>query len=160
MKIRKPTPDDYVKISALLRQAFPCSTYEVQLIEKLHNNKKILHEWVCIHRNSVIAFIAFSQAFDGAKVCGLHLAPLAVKPEMQRQGVGSEVVRFALRQDVIQESTIFVLGKPEFYQKFGFVRCTLPICPFTKNNAHFLSIRNTSSRQYTVGYEREFKIGG
>ncbi len=160
MKIRKPTPDDYTKVFALLRQAFPRSTYEVQLIEKLHNNGKIVHEWVCIHQNTVIAFIAFSHAFDGAKVCGLHLAPLAVKPQVQNQGIGSELLRFALRQEVIKENTIFVLGNPKFYRKFGFEPCALPLCPFDKNNAHFLSIRNTTSRQYTVGYEREFKIGG
>jgi hypothetical protein len=34
------------------------------------------------NRNTDIPFIAFSQAFDGAKVCGLHLALLAVKPVM------------------------------------------------------------------------------
>jgi putative acetyltransferase len=158
MKIRKLTPDDYAKVSALLQQAFPRSRYEVQLVEKLRQNRKIVQEWVCIHRNTVIAFIAFSQAFDGANVCGLHLAPLAVKPQMQNQGVGSELLRFALRQDITRDNTIFVLGDPDFYQKFGFERCAMPICPFDKNNAHFLSIRNTPSHEYTVGYEREFKI--
>jgi putative acetyltransferase len=158
MKIRKLTPDDYVKVSALLQQAFPRSRYEVRLIEKLRQNKKIVQEWVCIHRNTVIAFIAFSNAFDGANVCGLHLAPLAVKPQMQNQGVGSELLRFALRQEIIKDNTIFVLGDPNFYRKFGFERCAMPICPFDKNNAHFLSIRNSPSHEYTVGYEREFKI--
>jgi putative acetyltransferase len=158
MKIRKLTPDDYVKVSALLQQAFPRSRYEVRLVEKLRQNRKIVQEWVCIHRNTVIAFIAFSQAFDGANVCGLHLAPMAVKPQMQNQGVGSELLRFALRQDIIKDNTIFVLGDPNFYQKFGFERCAVPICPFDKNNAHFLSIRNSPSHEYTVGYEREFKI--
>jgi putative acetyltransferase len=158
MKIRKLTPDDYAKVSALLQQAFPRSGYEVRLVEKLRQNRKIVQEWVCIHRNTVIAFIAFSQAFDGANVCGLHLAPLAVKPQMQNQGVGSELLRFALRQDITRDNTIFVLGDPDFYLKFGFERCAVPICPFDKNNAHFLSIRNTPSHEYTVGYEREFKI--
>jgi putative acetyltransferase len=158
MKIRKLTPDDYAKVSALLQQAFPRSRYEVRLVEKLRQNRKIVQEWVCIHRNTVIAFIAFSQAFDGANVCGLHLAPMAVKPQMQNQGVGSELLRFALRQDIIKDNTIFVLGDPNFYQKFGFERCAVPICPFDKNNAHFLSIRNSPSHEYTVGYEREFKI--
>jgi putative acetyltransferase len=160
MKIRKLTPEDYVKASALLRQAFPRSKYELELFEKLHDNSKIVRDWVCIHCNTVIAYIAFTKAFDGAKVCGLHLAPLAVKPQMQNQGIGSELLRFSLRQDVIKESTIFVLGNPHFYQKFGFERCTLPICPFDKNNAHFLSIRNTPLHEYTVGYEKEFKIRG
>jgi putative acetyltransferase len=158
MKIRKLTSEDYPKASALLRQAFPGSTYEVQLIEKLHKNGKAVHEWVCIHTNKVIAYIAFSNAYRGSVVCGLHLAPLAVKPEFQGQGIGSELLRFALRQDVIQANTVFVLGDPGFYQKFGFELCALPVCPFDKNNEHFLSIRNTVSSKFTVGYEPEFKI--
>ena len=157
MKIRKLTPENYIKVSALLRQAFPGSKYEVQLIENLHNNSKNLHEWVCIHIGKIIAYIAFSNAFDREKVCGLHLAPLAVAPQNQNQGVGSELLRFALRQDVIKENPIFVLGDPRFYKKFGFERCTIPTCPFDKRGAHFLSIRNNSSRKYTVGYESEFE---
>jgi putative acetyltransferase len=82
-----------------------------------------------------------------------------VKPEFQRQGIGSELLRFALRQEAIKTSTIFVLGDPRFYRKFGFAPCTMPICPFDKNNRHFLSLRNTTTSQFTVGYEAEFKIG-
>ncbi len=159
MKIRKLTPENYVKASALLGQAFPGSKYEVRLVENFHKNGRAVHEWVCIHINRVIAYIAFSKAYNGSEVCGLHLAPLAVKPEFQRQGIGSELLRFALRQEVIKNNTIFVLGDPTFYQKFGFEPCAIPICPFDKNNAHFLSIRNNSSSQFTVGYESEFKIG-
>jgi len=157
LKIRKVTPDYHTHVSALLRQAFPRSNYEVQLIEKLRLHGKSLLEWICIHRNTVVAYIAFSNAFDGAKVCGLHLAPLAVKQSMQHQGIGSELVRFALRQDVIRERTIYVLGDPRFYQKFGFERCLTPVCPYDKNNTHFLSIGNDTSRRFTVGYEPEFK---
>ncbi|MFH0781391.1 MAG: N-acetyltransferase [Pseudomonadota bacterium] len=157
MKIRPLTSDDYPKAAALLLQVFPRGRYEVQLFEKLHANNRSLYEWVCIHRNSVVAYIAFSKAFEGAKVCGLHLAPLAVKPQMQNQGIGSELLRFSLRQEIIKESTIFVLGDPKFFQKFGFEPCIQPLCPFDKNNAHFLSIRNNVSHQFTVGYEREFK---
>jgi putative acetyltransferase len=159
MKIRKVTPDMHPKASALLRQAFPGSSYEVRLVENLRKNDKDLHEWVCIHTNKVVAYIAFSNAYNGAQVCGLHLAPLAVKPEFKRQGIGSELLRFALRQDVIQANTLFVLGDPGFYKKFGFEPCAIPVCPFDKNNAHFLSIRNTVSTQFTVGYEKEFSVG-
>lgn len=159
MKIRKPTPDDQVKAAALLRQAFPRSTYETQLFKKLHDNNKIMHEWVCIHRHAVTAYIAFSNAYDGEQVCGLHLAPMAVQPQMQNQGIGSELAHFSLRQTGIKESTIFVLGEPRFFQKFGFQQCLQPICPFATKKAHFLSLRNTPSHEYTIGYEREFKTG-
>ena len=158
MKIRKVTPEIQPKASALLRQTFPESNYEVQLFEKLHKNERTIHEWVCIHINRVIAYIAFTNAYNGSKVCGLHLAPLAVKPEFQNQGIGSELLRFALRQDIIKANTIFVLGNPGFYKKFGFELCTMPLCPFDKNNAHFLSIRNTTSSTFKVGYEPEFNL--
>lgn len=157
MKIRKLTPESYPKVSALLLQAFSPSKYEVQLFDKLHEKERPLLEWVCIHRDKVIAYIAFSNAYDGNQVCGLHLAPLAVKPEMQGQGIGSELLRFSLRQDVIKESPIFVLGNPKFYQKFGFERCTNPICPFAKNNSNFLSIRSNALHNYIIEYEPEFK---
>lgn len=160
MKIRKLTPENYVKVYALLRQAFPQSTAEVQLVENFHQHDRAVHEWVCLHVNSVIAYIAFSKAYNGAEVCGLHLAPLAVKPEFQKQGIGSELLRFALRQAEIKEKAIFVLGAPGFYKKFGFTPCVMPICPFDKNNAHFLSIRNNPVSQFTVGYEPEFKAQG
>ena len=159
MKIRKLTPDEYPKAAALLGKAFPKSKYEVRLFENLHKKEKPLHEWICLHRNKAIAYIAYSNAFCGTEVCGLHLAPLAVTPQMQNQGIGSELLRFSLRQKEIRENPLFVLGDPNFYSKFGFEPCTMPICPFDKNNEHFLSIRNDTSSTFTVGYEQEFYLG-
>jgi putative acetyltransferase len=130
MKIRKPTPEDLVKAIALRRQAFPGSDEEARLIENLHAHGKTIHEWVCIHTNIVVAYIAFTYAYKGSAVCGLHLAPLTVTSKFQGQGIGSELLRFALRQEAIKEQTLFVLGDPVFYQNFGFELCKMPICPF------------------------------
>lgn len=158
MKIHPPTSADHTKIAALLRQAFPGSSYETQLVADLRSHGKIVHEWVCIHTNIVIAYIAFTKAYHGSAVCGLHLAPMAVKPEFQGQGVGSELLRFALRQEAIRNQAVFVLGSPRFYRKFGFAPCALPICPFDQDNAHFLSLRNPAASRFTVGYEAEFAV--
>ncbi len=156
MKIRRVTPEIYPKALGLLKQTFPNSNYEISLVEKLHNGNKEIDEWVCIHINKVIAYIAFTKAYNGKDVCGLHLAPVAVKPEYQRQGIGSELIGFALRQEKIKNNTIFVLGNPEYYKKFGFTPCQNPVCSFAKKNRHFLSIRNEFTENFTVGYEREF----
>jgi len=156
MKIRPLTPESQAKAASLLHHAFAPSTYEVRLFDALHARGREIHEWVCIHRDAVIAYIGFTKAYDGRKVVGLHLAPLAVQPQMQGQGVGSELLRFALRQAPIREQTIFVLGNPTFYQKFGFTPCAMPICPFDRGNAHFLGLRNEPVHPYTVGYEPEF----
>ncbi|MDD2469309.1 MAG: GNAT family N-acetyltransferase, partial [Desulfobulbus sp.] len=132
----------------------------LRLFDNLHDNNRPLHEWVCIHRNAVIAYICFSRAYHGKEVCGLHLAPLAVQSQMQGQGIGSELLRFALRQEAIASQPIFVLGGPSFYQKFGFVPCNAPLCPFDKGNKNFLSIRCSTTEAFTIGYEPEFDVLG
>ena len=157
MKIQNVTIENRTKVYALLQQSFPGSDYEAGLVRQLHENGRPVHEWVCLHTNKVIAYIAFSNAYHGSDVCGLHLAPMAVAPEFQKQGVGSELLRFALRQEAIKSHPLFVLGEPGYYKRFGFKPCRVPICPFDKNNAHFLSMRNSIAASFIVGYEPEFK---
>ncbi|MHC1698578.1 MAG: GNAT family N-acetyltransferase [Geobacteraceae bacterium] len=157
MKIQKVSEETRAKVYALLRRAFPGSDYEAELVQKLHEHGKPPFEWVCIHTNKVIAYLAFSNAYHGQEICGLHLAPMAVMPDFQKQGVGSELLRFALRQEGIKDLPLFVLGAPDFYAKFGFEPCSVPICPFDKDNKHFLSMRNETATPFTIGYEPEFK---
>ncbi len=157
MKIQKVTQEHQAKVYALLRRAFVGSEYEAGLVQKFHENGTPVHEWVCLHTNKAIAYIAFSNAYNGNDICGLHLASMAVAPDFQKQGVGSELLRFALRQEAIKSQPLFVLGEPGYYKRFGFEPCSSPICPFDKNNAHFLSMRNNTTSQFIVGYEPEFK---
>lgn len=159
MKIRRLEPEDFAKASALLRNSFANSSYESRLIENLHYNNKTLFEWICIHRHKAIAYLCYSNAYNGDNVCGLHLGPLAVAPEMQYKGIGSELLRFSLRQPEVKEATLYVLGDPKFFKKFGFEPCSKPICPFDKKGKHFLSMRNNASNNFIVGYEQEFKKG-
>jgi putative acetyltransferase len=156
MKIQTVSIENRPKVYALLQRAFPGSDHEARLVQKLHENGRTLHEWVCIHVNKAIAYIAFSPAYHGKAICGLHLAPMAVAPDFQKQGVGTELLRFALRQEAIKNQSLFVLGEPGYYQRFGFEPCKVPICPFDTDNAHFLSMRNTVTTSFEVCYEPEF----
>ena len=157
MKIQKLTVENRPRVYALLRLAFPRTEIQAELAQKLHENGRPLHEWVCLHAGRIIGYIAFSNAYDGDDIRGLHLGPLAITPEFQRQGVGSELLRFVLRQEEIKGQTLFVDGKPDYFSRFGFEPCSNPICPYDKNNAHFLSMRNDSDVLFVVGYEPEFK---
>ena len=156
MKIRPLTPEWLAKAGSLIDHAFSPSRSELRLFDALHANNRPLHEWVCIHRGAVIGVLTFSRAYHGMQVCGLHLAPMAEQSPMQGQGIGSELLRFALRQEAIAGQAIFVLGPPLFFQRFGFLPCTAPRCPFVKNNKHFLSLHHDGSDPFTIGYEPEF----
>jgi len=157
MKIQKLSIENRPKVYTLLQRAFPDSTYEALLAQKLHDNNRSVHEWVCIHTNKAIAYVAFTSAYNGKEIIGLHLAPMAVAADFQKQGVGSELLRFALRQEEIKDQTLFVLGEPGYYKRFGFEPCTVPVCPFDPDNTHFLSMRNNTTDSFIVGYEPEFK---
>lgn len=156
MKIQKVSIENRPKVYALLQRAFPRSDYEVRLVQKLHESGKELHEWICIHVGKAIAYIAFTPAYRGKDVCGLHLAPMAVAPDFQKQGVGTELLEFALRQEAIKGQSLYVLGDPGYYSRFGFEPCAMPLCPFDTDNAHFLSMRNTATETFSIGYEPEF----
>jgi putative acetyltransferase len=56
---------------------------------------------------------------------GMGLAPLAVVPERQRQGIGSMLVRAGI--DAMRERSgpfVIVLGHPSYYPRFGFMRAS------------------------------------
>ncbi|MBP2585916.1 putative N-acetyltransferase YhbS/SAM-dependent methyltransferase [Streptomyces sp. PvR006] len=60
---------------------------------------------------------------DGAPAAAL--APVAVAPAHQRTGAGKAVVRAVLDAARLRgESLVLVLGHPEYYPKFGFVRAS------------------------------------
>ena len=68
-----------------------------------------------------------SVIFSTVRVFGLDLsscfilAPLAVSPDFQKKGIGSDLVRSGLA--ILQQrkaDLVFVLGDPEYYRRFGF----------------------------------------
>lgn len=59
-----------------------------------------------------------SQAHPSLRI----LAPLAVIPQMQKMGVGGDLIREAILQAVRQNvELVVVLGHPDYYPRFGFV---------------------------------------
>ncbi len=65
--------------------------------------------------------VAIEDSSKPGQVPAMGLAPMAVDPQFQRQGIGSQLVRAGL--DVclgIDRPVVFVLGHPEYYPRFGF----------------------------------------
>src|SRR5262249_19926177 len=68
-----------------------------------------------------IPFIDLPRVGEAGTVPALALAPLAVLPAFQRQGIGSALVRTGLDECRRQGYRIvIVLGHPQYYPRFGF----------------------------------------
>jgi putative acetyltransferase len=78
--------------------------------------------------HAVVGHILFTPvvvASAARSVLGMGLAPMAVLPDRQRQGIGSELVRRGL--DILRERRcpfVVVVGHPEYYPRFGFERAS------------------------------------
>ena len=68
-----------------------------------------------------ILFSDLSIITDAGTVPALALAPMAVLPGFQKQGIGSALVRRGLDECRRQgHQIVAVLGHPHFYRRFGF----------------------------------------
>jgi len=68
-----------------------------------------------------IMFSDLSVVTVNGKVAALALAPMAVLPDFQRQGIGSILIRRGL--EVCKDQgyrVVVVVGHPSFYPRFGF----------------------------------------
>ena len=123
MTIRKEAEADFLEIAVLMRGAFG-GHYEVELIEKLRAAGLMIVSLVAVCEGSVVGHILFSELtveVDGRRVKATALAPMAVRPDRQRQGIGSELIETGLEslRDRGYEAVI-VLGHPNYYPRFGF----------------------------------------
>jgi len=78
---------------------------------------------IAIKDNQVIGHILFTKAIidSNHSISAVILAPLAVIPAAQSQGVGSQLINEGLK--CLSESGIdlvFVLGHPDYYPRYGF----------------------------------------
>ena len=122
--IRPETADDALAVREINRAAFGGEA-EADLVAGLWADGDALFGLVAEAGGRVVGHILFSRlpiAMDsGAVVPAAALAPLAVVPEWQRQGIGSALVRQGL--DACRERgvpAVVVLGDPAYYTRFGF----------------------------------------
>lgn len=66
-------------------------------------------------------FSTISIQIDKGSIPGLALAPIAVLPGFQSQGIGSQLIKRGLVESKrLGYKFIVVVGHPEYYPRFGF----------------------------------------
>jgi putative acetyltransferase len=120
MHVRPERPEDTDEISGVLESAFP-SVVESVLVQRLRENNRLTISLVAVEDMQLLGYIGFSPVTVGVETIGLGLAPVAVMPEYQRNGVGSQLIIEGLRiAATLGFKLIVVLGDPSYYCRFGF----------------------------------------
>lgn len=97
---------------------------EADLVDKLRAGAHALISLVAVLDRSVVGHIMFNRMWiktPAGLVSAVSLAPVAVLPEHQRQGIGGLLIQHGLELLRTRgESIVIVLGHPEYYLRFGF----------------------------------------
>jgi len=121
MVIRPERAADQEAIAALTRAAFG-KEREVEMIEAIRASDGFVPELSLVAEldGRIVGHVLLSYVgLAGRRV--LELGPMGVLPEQQGRGIGSALVREALRiADVRSEPLVLVLGHPTYYPRFGF----------------------------------------
>jgi len=123
MTVRPEKPEDVPAIRVVNEQAFGRAA-EADLVDALRRNGKAILSLVAEDNGRIVGHILFSPVTiqsNETELTGAGLAPLAVVPDRQNQGIGSMLVEEGLRR--LREAGhrfVVVLGHPNYYPRFGF----------------------------------------
>ena len=146
MNIRIATIRDRDDVQRIHLHAFPSG--ESEIVSKLaidllsEKTTSQIISLVAEIEGTVVGHVAFSRVKidKDSNWQGYILAPLAVKPDYQKQRIGSKLIeegmQLLLKQGV---NVVFVYGDPKFYSRFG----------FTTDAAH----------QYIAPYKLKYSFG-
>jgi putative acetyltransferase len=126
IEIRPERPNDFDAIRTVVRGAFGRDS-ETTVIDGLRASNDYLPDLslVALRDGEIVGHIMVTAqdivSGDGERVASSILAPLAVAPANQLQGIGQALTRAAL--DRAREAglgSMILIGHPTYYPRFGF----------------------------------------
>jgi putative acetyltransferase len=121
--MRIEEPRDAPQIRELVEASFP-GFGEALLVDRLRSDGDIVLSLVAEDQGVVIGYVAFSRLMvegGGRPFGAVALAPLAVYPEYQQQGIATRLVQEGHAcLAALGETLSVVLGEPQFYGRFGY----------------------------------------
>ncbi|MBI5825932.1 MAG: N-acetyltransferase [Chloroflexi bacterium] len=120
--IRSETQADHKAVENILLSTFRTNA-ESKVVNAIRENGNAVISLVAVSDEKVVGHILFSPVTTHPPTPekGLGLAPVAVDPQYQLQGVGTTLIRAGLQMCIdLQYDYAVVLGSPKYYKRFGF----------------------------------------
>jgi putative acetyltransferase len=127
-EVRAATADDLDAIVDIHRAAFGRDA-EADLVRRLVAAGRAAISLVAVDdEDTVLGHVLFSPVTieEGDDGKSLGLAPVAVHPDHQRQGLGHDLIEEGIGACFVQDArAVFVLGSPAYYTQFGFTKASV-----------------------------------
>ncbi|WP_042162973.1 GNAT family N-acetyltransferase [Paenibacillus gorillae] len=126
MNIRTESPQDYDAVYALHDAAFGNQDEESQMVERIRKSENFVPELsiVAEQGGEIVGHLLISGAAlvdQELRQEVMVLAPLAVSPTYQKQGIGSALMQEGLdRCRAMGHGLVLLIGHPAYYPRFGF----------------------------------------
>ena len=170
VEIREEVVSDFPDVYDLNKASFGQEN-EPKLVELLRKSNAFIPELslVATMNNKIVGHILFTKIKikdnNGKEFESLALAPMAVRPELQKQGIGGKLIRYGLSKATkLGYKSVIVLGHEHYYPKFGFVpteRWKIK-APFDVPTNVFMGIElvenGLADVTRTVQYPKEFEM--
>jgi putative acetyltransferase len=128
--IRPERDGDHAAVDAVVRAAFDGHPDEVaSFVERIRASECFIPElaWIAEDATGIIGHLMLSWVGLESSVQTriLNLTPVSVRPDRQRRGVGSRLIREVLaRAEAAGEPAVMVEGIADYYPRFGFERAS------------------------------------
>ena len=127
IEVRPEVPGDIGAIRSVITRAFR-SQNEPMLVDRLREAGAAALSLVAVVDGKIAGHILFSPMTMDPDLFGVAifgLAPLAVAPEYQKQGIGRKLVQRGLDIGIgWRWHAVFVLGASGYYRRFGFKKAS------------------------------------
>jgi putative acetyltransferase len=149
MILRDELPADHAAIWQVVHAAFG-SAGEADLVDRLRADGDVAVSLVAVEGEAIVGHVLLSRM--QAPFRALGLAPVSVRPDRQRSGVGSALVREALARAKAEGfEAVFVLGDPAYYGRFGFDPATAQGFASPYAGPHLMAVALTGPLPVTSG---------
>ena len=165
LAIREETPEDFAAVHDLNASAFP-TVAEADLVDQLRAKAEPVISLVAADDGEIVGHIMFTpvELDDDPTLRIMGLAPMAVAPDRQKQGIGTQLVHKGLdRCRGIGAGAVVVLGHPSYYPRFGFIPAsTMNItCEYDVPDEVFMALELKpgflSNASGTIRYHKAFR---
>ena len=169
LKIKEAKIEDYEDVYNVIKTAFKTAQHsdgnEHELVKSLRTSDSFIPKLslVAIKDNKIVGYILFTKVTIGFNE-EIALAPLAVLPDYQKQGIGSKLIKKAHKMAKhLGYHYSIVLGSEKYYKKFGYMPAIKygikP--PFDVKSENFMAIKLKDTNikiQGVVKYSKEFGL--